>query len=98
MGTHSEAWNGPLELWHDNPGYYFSRFVSHFCAPSFAFLMGTGMVLLSLSRREKLGWSGMKLFKFFWLRGVVLVALGFVVRMAFWVELINPSERYDLLP
>eukprot|EP00730_Choanoeca_flexa_P017254 TRINITY_DN8286_c0_g1_i1.p1 TRINITY_DN8286_c0_g1~~TRINITY_DN8286_c0_g1_i1.p1 ORF type:complete len:489 (+),score=54.13 TRINITY_DN8286_c0_g1_i1:64-1530(+) len=87
FGDHSERWYGPLELWSGKPQYLFARFVSHFCAPGFAYLMGTGMVLLSLSRRKRNNWTSGHLLYFFTLRGTVLIALGFVVRAASAVEL-----------
>eukprot|EP00050_Salpingoeca_kvevrii_P002119 m.187109 g.187109 ORF g.187109 m.187109 type:complete len:470 (-) comp10542_c0_seq1:203-1612(-) len=92
-GTHTEFWYGPQELYHGSPVYFFARFVSHFCAPGFALLMGTGMVLLSISRRSKAGWGSARLLRFFCLRGVVLVALGFVVRASTWIELISPNHK-----
>ena len=93
LGNHSEFWYGPLELYQGDSGYQFARNISHFCAPGFALLMGTGMVLMALSRMQRCGWDSMYLLRFFCLRGSILVALGFVVRMATWIPLIHPSQR-----
>ncbi|EDQ90809.1 uncharacterized protein MONBRDRAFT_6697 [Monosiga brevicollis MX1] len=82
LGTHSEMWYGPLELYSGKPQYLFARYISHFCAPGFSYLMGTGMVLLASSRRRKAGWSSGRIMRYFLLRGIVLVILGFVVRAA----------------
>jgi hypothetical protein len=51
------------------------------------------MVLLSLSRRQRAGWTSGRLLYFFILRGIILIALGFAVRGALMIELINPSPK-----
>ena len=91
--AHAEMWAGPLELYQGSSAYQFARNISHFCAPGFALLMGTGMVLMALSRKQRCGWDSMYLLRFFCLRGTILVALGFVVRMSMWLPLIDPPQR-----
>lgn len=55
------------------------------------------MVLLSISRRQRAGWTSARLLYFFVLRGVVLIALGFAVRGALLIELINPNPKFKQL-
>jgi hypothetical protein len=53
------------------------------------------MVLLSGARRERSNWSSWQLLRFFVTRGVVLILLGFVVRAANEILLIDPPERFQ---
>ena len=58
----------PLDLSRTTPPLYFTRWITHFCAPVFVFLAGTG-ARLSLSR----GRSPRTLSRFLWTRGLWLV-------------------------
>jgi uncharacterized membrane protein len=58
----------PLDLTQTNAALYFTRWITHFCAPVFVFLAGTG-AFLSLSR----GRSKKYLSRFLWTRGLWLV-------------------------
>lgn len=84
---------GKLEMYGGNVGYFFARWVSHFCAPGFSYMMGIGMMLLTFSRRRK-GWSSFRILRYFQIRGVVLIFFGFVVRCSWLVELINPTPEF----
>jgi uncharacterized membrane protein len=64
----SNARFDPLDLAHTNAALYFTRWITHFCAPVFVFLAGTG-AYLSLSR----GRSRRDLSRFLWSRGLWLV-------------------------
>jgi len=64
----------PEDLAHTNGALFFTRFITHFCAPVFAFLAGTGAYLST--RRGK---SLQQVSWFFLTRGLWLVLLEFTV-------------------
>ncbi len=71
-----EMWNQPLPVYGSVP-WFFTRWLTHLCAPGFFFLMGAGMALLESSRREK-GWDAGRVRRFFLLRGAALIAISYV--------------------
>jgi len=66
-----EYWGG-LYPHFSSPLHFLTRFVTHFSAPGFFFIMGVGMVLFVSSRREK-GWKESDIRMHFLLRGLVLI-------------------------
>ena len=60
----------PEDMAHTNGALFFTRFITHFCAPVFAFLAGTG-AFLATSR----GKSVQQVSRFFFTRGLWLVLL-----------------------
>eukprot|EP00547_Thalassionema_nitzschioides_P010056 CAMPEP_0194226398 /NCGR_PEP_ID=MMETSP0156-20130528/41740_1 /TAXON_ID=33649 /ORGANISM="Thalassionema nitzschioides, Strain L26-B" /LENGTH=550 /DNA_ID=CAMNT_0038958737 /DNA_START=82 /DNA_END=1734 /DNA_ORIENTATION=- len=84
-GKHTEAYAGELEMFSGKFQYFFARAVSHICAPGFSFLMGVGMIMLKESRMRNSGWDKARVCRFFVVRGIVLILLGFVVRAAFLI-------------
>jgi uncharacterized membrane protein len=63
-------------------GYYMTRWITHFCAPTFCFLMGTGAYLAG--RRGK---TTLELFWFLFSRGVWLLFLEFtIVKLGMFFE------------
>ena len=62
---------------------FLTRFVTHFCAPGFSFLLGIGMMLLAEARRRQ-GWSMGKIRRFLITRGLVLIGLQFLIINRAW--------------
>lgn len=71
-----EMWNQPLPVY-GSASWFFTRWLTHLCAPGFFFLMGAGMALLETSRRAQ-GWDAARVRRFFLLRGAALVAISYV--------------------
>lgn len=71
-----EMWNQPLPVY-GSVSWFFTRWLTHLCAPGFFLLMGAGMALLEASRRER-GWDAARVRRFFLLRGAVLVLISYV--------------------
>jgi uncharacterized membrane protein len=84
-------YDGVKEIWFAPATYnpqiwdFVSRYVSHLAAPGFFFLMGMGMVLMSLSR-QKVGWDSTRIFHSFLKRGAILILLQFTLENLAWFE------------
>lgn len=90
----SEFWGQPL------PEYagalpFLTRFVTHFCAPGFFFLMGIGMMLFAESRRQ-LGWTDSAIRKHFLTRGALLIVLQLFIENPAWV--LGPAAELGSQP
>lgn len=77
-----EHWGGPLPHY-SNALAFVTRLVTHPVAPGFFFLMGVGMILFTLSRREQ-GWRDGEISHLFLLRGSLLVGLRLLVVNRAW--------------
>jgi uncharacterized membrane protein len=78
----AELWSAPTARPSDTLAFL-TRFVTHFAAPGFFFLLGAGMVLLADARR-RLSWSEGQIMRHLALRGVVLIALQLLVENPAW--------------
>ncbi len=87
---HIYAWtDDPLNLETTTPALYFTRYITHFCAPTFVFLSGVSIYLQSL-RKTKLELSVFLIKRGLWLIFVELVIVSFA-----WS--FNPAfERFPL--
>lgn len=73
----------PLDLATTTPALFFTRWITHLCAPTFVFLSGTS-AYLSFSRQQDLRSSRRWLFS----RGVWLILLEFtVITFAIWTDI-----------
>jgi uncharacterized membrane protein len=69
----------PEDITHTFPALFFTRWITHFCAPLFFFLAGTGAYLL---RRKTNSVSATS--RFLWTRGLWLVLLEFTILEYAW--------------
>jgi uncharacterized membrane protein len=67
------------------PALFFTRFITHFCAPSFFFLAGTGAFLAARNK------SVSKTAKTLWTRGLWLILLEFTVLWWGWTFTLKPQ-------
>ncbi len=70
--------NDPTNLDTTTPFLFFTRFITHYCAPVFIFLAGTSAYLYGSKKTKK------QLFKFLFTRGFWLIFLAFVVNNFIW--------------
>ena len=70
----------PVDLTQTWPGLFFTRWITHFCAPAFSFFAGTG-AFLSLAR----GKTPASLARFLATRGLFLIAFEFFVLRFVWM-------------
>jgi len=62
---------------------FFTRWITHICAPTFLFLAGTALAL-SLERRERTGESNTSIDRYLLTRGVLIAALDPILVSRFW--------------
>ena len=87
---HIHAWtDDPLNLASTTPALYFTRYITHFCAPIFVFLSGVSIYLQSLRKTKP------ELSVFLMKRGLWLIFVEFVIISFAWS--FNPAfERFPL--
>jgi len=64
--------------------WFWTRWITHLCAPGFFLLMGIGMILFADARR-KAGWEEGRITRFFIGRGSLLVLLQLLVEDTAWI-------------
>src|SRR5438105_3458184 len=67
------------DLSHTYSALFFTRFITHFCAPVFSFLAGTG-AFLAVSRGKTIS----EVSRFFWTRGLWLIFLELTIAGFAW--------------
>ncbi|XMO86991.1 heparan-alpha-glucosaminide N-acetyltransferase domain-containing protein [Algibacter sp. AS12] len=68
----------PMDLETTTPFLFFTRFITHYCAPVFIFLAGTSAFLYGAKKTKN------QLFKFLLTRGIWLVILALIVNNFLW--------------
>ena len=89
--TPPEFWGGVIPKLNFGLPYW-TRLIGHMCPTGFAFLMGVGMALFTASRLKS-NWSGHKIVKHFFIRGIILIFLQFFLANVIWF-FDNPSRMY----
>ena len=79
----SEMWARPMTDYSGSLLVFFTRWVTHLCAPGFALLMGAGMILFAESRIKR-GWGTGSLIRHFLVRGLILIVVSLTVEDLFW--------------
>lgn len=68
----------PTDMATTTPFLFFTRFITHYCAPVFVFLAGTSAFLYGSKKTKP------ELFKFLISRGIWLIALEIIINNLFW--------------
>ena len=79
----AEFWGIALPVYPDVL-WFWTRWVTHLCAPGFFFLMGIGMILYADARRQA-GWEEGRITRFFVIRGLLLIFLQLLVEDPAWI-------------
>jgi uncharacterized membrane protein len=75
----SNAQFDPLNLAQTNPALFFTRWITHFCAPTFVLLAGVSISLYGLHKRRKA-----EVARYLLIRGFILVVLEFTLVHLGW--------------
>jgi uncharacterized membrane protein len=82
--VHSEEfWGAGLPVY-PNAFWFWTRWITHLCAPGFFFLMGIGMIIFA-DVRHKAGWDEGRITRFFVIRGLLLMLLQLFVEDPAWL-------------
>jgi uncharacterized membrane protein len=78
----AEFWGTALPVY-SSAFWFWTRWVTHLCAPGFFFLMGIGMTLFVASHLEA-GWGEGRITRFFVIRGLFLILLQLIIENTAW--------------
>jgi uncharacterized membrane protein len=70
----SSAFFNPLDLARTTPAFFFTRWITHFCAPIFVLLAGAGAYLYGAR-----GHSNLEIARFLFIRGLLLIVFEFTL-------------------
>lgn len=79
----AEFWGAALPVY-PSAIWFWTRWVTHLCAPGFFFLMGIGMILFA-DARHRAGWEEGRITRFFVIRGFLLIFLQLFVEDPAWI-------------
>ncbi len=79
----AEFWGTALPVY-SSALWFWTRWVTHLCAPGFFFLLGIGMTLFAGARRRA-GWEEGRITRFLVLRGLLLIFLQLFVEDPAWI-------------
>jgi uncharacterized membrane protein len=82
LHSSGEYWGGAIPEFPTTMAFI-TRFVTHYCAPGFFFLMGIGMMLFAHARRRR-GWTEWQIIRHFLIRGSFLILLQLTLINFFW--------------
>ena len=78
-----ELWGTLLPVYPDAV-WFWTRWITHLCAPGFFFLMGMGMTLFADARRRA-GWEEDRITRSFIIRGLLLIVLQLIIENPAWI-------------
>lgn len=78
----SEFWGVPFGGY-PNLAWWWTRFLSHLCAPGFFFLMGMSIFLFAQKRLAS-QWSSKQIYRYFLKRGSIILLLMFLLEFPAW--------------
>jgi uncharacterized membrane protein len=82
--VHSQEFWGTALPVYSNAFWFWTRWITHLCAPGFFFLMGIGIVLFT-DARQKAGWTEGRITGFFVIRGLLLISLQLFAEDPAWM-------------
>ena len=91
-----ELWTGVYPLYR-SAMWFLTRFLSHFAAPGFFFLMGLGITLFSKSRKRA-GWDDRLIDLHFIKRGLLLIGLQFMLEDPVWQIVAIAHGQWTIFP